>query len=111
LTEDELPTIQAKSMKVTVPIKDGDFPTTLIPPKGSPGSGSAKLTFEIDADATSRFVGQVGVKTLQRAKEAADTQPGGHWVLSGKLGPGNEILEAGVIYSPPAQKKEAASGA
>lgn len=97
--------VSAKSVKVSVPIADGDFPVGAIPPKGVPGGAKARVHLRIVTPDGISLTADPAAKSLQRALEAAQAAPGGYWVTQGKLAPGGHLLEAGVVYQPPASNK------
>lgn len=91
----------ARSVKISVSIADGDFPTAAIPPKGVPGAAKSRVLLRVSTPDGIKLTAEPGAKTLQRALDAAQAAPGGFWVIQGKLGPGGTMLEAGVVYQPP----------
>jgi len=101
--------VSCKSAKITIPIPDGTFPREVVPPKGSPGSASSKVTIVLRLQDVGDINCLLSGKTLQRAFEAAAASPGGHWVVQGRLGPNATLIDAGVVYQAPAAKEAAAA--
>ena len=88
--------IAAGPAKVTVPLKadEVDFASVLVPePKTQPD-----VTLRIDAGGVPLRVTFKG-KNFRKSMKALT--PGVFVVIQGKLGPGGEILEAGIVLQPP----------
>lgn len=88
--------IAAGSAKITVPLKadEVDFASVLVPePKTQPD-----VTLRIDAGGVPLRVTFKG-KNFRKSMKALT--PGVFVVIQGKLGPGGEILEAGIVLQPP----------
>lgn len=102
--------VTARSVKVTVPIADADFPINAIPAKGTPGAAKARVSLRIVTPDGLSLMAEPAAKGLQRALEMAQAAPGGFWVAQGKLGAASQLLEAGVVYQPPKQAEAAAQG-
>lgn len=97
--------VPARTAKISMPILDGDFPISAIPPKGTPGSAKARVSLRLRTPDGIELVAEAAAKNLQRALEASQAAPGGYWVAQGRLAPGGVLAEAGVIYQPPAAAK------
>ncbi len=101
--------VAARTAKISMPILDGDFPVSVIPAKGVPGSAKARVSLRLRTSDGIELIAEAAAKGLQRALEAAQATPGGFWVAQGRLAPGGVLAEAGVIYQPPAVKGAAAT--
>ena len=95
--------VAARTAKVSLPVADADFPTAAIPPKGSAGSAKARVALRLRTPEGIELLAEPAAKSLQRALEAAQAAPGGHWVAQGRLAPGGVLAEAGVVYQPPSK--------
>ena len=88
--------IVAGPSKITVPLKadEVDFASVLVPePKPQPD-----VTLRIDAAGVPLKVTFKG-KNFRKSVKAIT--PGCFVVIQGKLGPGGNILEAGIVLQPP----------
>ena len=88
--------IAAGPSKITVPLKadEVDFASVLVPePKPQPD-----VTLRIDAGGVPLKVTFKG-KNFRKSMKAVI--PGCFVVIQGKLGPGGNILEAGIVLQPP----------
>ena len=88
--------IAAGSAKITIPLKSDevDFASVLVPePKSQPD-----VTLRIDAGGVPLKVTFKG-KNFRKSMKALT--PGVFVVIQGKLGPGGEVLEAGIALQPP----------
>ena len=101
--------VSARSVKVSVPVADGDFPVGVIPAKGIPGSAKARISLRLRTPDGIELTADPAAKNLQRALEAAQAAPGRFWVAQGRLAPGNVLAEAGVIYQPPSKPSVSAA--
>ena len=99
--------VVARTAKVTLPVADADFPVASIPPKGAPGSAKARVQLRLRTPDGLELLAEPSAKGLQKALEAAQAAPGGHWVAQGRLAPGGVLAEAGVVYQPPSAKPAA----
>jgi len=97
--------VAARTAKISMPVADGDFPTSVIPAKGVPGSAKARILLRLRTPDGIELVAEVAPKNLQRALETSQAAPGGFWVAQGRLASGGVLAEAGVIYQLPAAAK------
>ena len=86
--------------KLSLPTPGESFPRHLVPPPGTPGGKSKLVEFALEWDGGSITATLKGAQ-LQRLVAAMDAAPQGGWVVfQGRLGPGNTLAEAGVIFQP-----------
>ena len=89
--------VQAKAVKVTIPIESVGFPLSHVPPVGTPGAKSMTITYEVDYGGGT-LLAQLKVPGLQKIAAAAAAAPqGGFVVIQGRL-QGTQLLEAGAIF-------------
>lgn len=88
--------IAAGLSKITVPLKadEVDFASLLVPEPGT----QPDVTLRIDAGGVPLKVTFKG-KNFRKSMKAIT--PGCFVVIQGKLGPGGNILEAGIMLQPP----------
>ena len=87
--------IDVKSIKVTIPIQATEIPMELVPPDGKP-AGVVNITFQCgDIAMAASFNGKSFKKQMKKV------EPGAFAVIQGKLGPGNQLLECGLVIQPP----------
>lgn len=88
--------IAAGLSKITVPLKadEVDFASVLVPEPGT----QPDVTLRIDAGGVPLKVTFKG-KNFRKSMKAIT--PGCFVVIQGKLGPGGNILEAGIMLQPP----------
>lgn len=103
-------TIAIKSAKVSIPIPDGAFPRHLVPAKGLPGSGKARVPLRLRTPEGLELRLEPAAKNVQKLLDSADEAPGGFFVAQGKLGPDGLVLEGGLIYQRPAGPKPVPDG-
>ncbi len=97
-------TINVKSVKITIPLKAEELPTDCLPPQGQK-IVPIPLTFQCgDITLTATVNGKSYKKALSKVI------PGAFAVIQGKLAPGNEILECGLVVQPPKPPKEESGG-
>ena len=88
--------IAAGLSKITVPLKadEIDFASVLVPEPGT----QPDVTLRIDAGGVPLKVTFKG-KNFRKSVKAI--VPGCFVVIQGKLGPGGNILDAGIVFQPP----------
>ena len=60
-----------------MPILDGDFPASVIPAKGVPGSAKTRISLRLRTPNRIGVVAAVAARNLQRALEASQAAPEG----------------------------------
>ena len=87
--------IEVKAIKITIPILASELPTTCIPPEGQKVL-PIKITLKCGDITMSATLNGKSYK-----KAVSNAQPGSMAIIQGRLGPGNEILDAGITIMPP----------
>ncbi|CAK0767735.1 hypothetical protein CCP2SC5_420013 [Azospirillaceae bacterium] len=95
-----MPSIPAKTIKLTVAVPVEVFPIDLAPPPGTPGGKTAIIPLEVDYG-TGVLTTSVKGASLQKAAASVAANPGGFIVMTGKLSKGNTIIETGIAHQPP----------
>ena len=91
--------VQAKAVKVTIPIEASAFPLDAVPPPGTPGVKDMSFTYEVDYGGGTLTALLRGPGLQKVAAAVAAAQQGGFVVIQGKLS-GSKLLEAGAFFQP-----------